>query len=143
MSEISSIQRVEFQDRVRTALNDVNLQRAMAKAKSGFVDKRLEAKSALPEFDQIRDAARDIKDHVLSNLDTYLELYEEKVIENGGHVHWARDAEEACSIIAEICKASGARTVTKGKSMVSEEMYLNPALEAVGMEVVETDLGVE
>ena len=94
MSEISSIQRVEFQDRVRTALNDVNLQRAMAKAKSGFVDKRLEAKSALPEFDQIRDAARDIKDHVLSNLDTYLELYEEKVIENGGHVHWARDAEE-------------------------------------------------
>ena len=141
MSEISSIQRVEFQDRVRTALNDVNLQRAMAKAKSGFVDKRLEAKNALPEFDQIRDAARDIKDHVLSNLDTYLELYEEKVIENGGYVHWARDAEEACSIIAEICKASGARTVTKGKSMVSEEMYLNPALEAVGMEVVETDLG--
>ena len=141
MSEISSIQRVEFQDRVRTALNDVHLQRAMAKAKSGFVDKRLEAKNALPEFDQIRDAARDIKDHVLSNLDTYLELYEEKVIENGGHVHWARDAEEACSIIAEICKASGARTVTKGKSMVSEEMYLNPALEAVGMEVVETDLG--
>ncbi|MEK9942205.1 MAG: LUD domain-containing protein, partial [Gammaproteobacteria bacterium] len=124
-----SSQRVEFKARVRNALGDVNLQRAMAKARGGFVDKRREARDALPEFDAIRDAARDIKDHVLANLDSYLELYEQKVRENGGHVHWARDADEACQIIADICKQAGARTVTKGKSMVSEEMYLNPVLE--------------
>ena len=136
-----SSQRVEFKARVRNALSDVNLQRAMAKARGGFVDKRREARDALPEFDAIRDAARDIKDHVLANLDSYLELYEQKVRENGGHVHWARDADEACQIIADICKQAGARTVTKGKSMVSEEMYLNPVLEASGIKVVETDLG--
>ena len=113
----------------------------MAKARGGFVDHRQDAIDALPEFEAIRDAARDIKNHVLANLDGYLELYEQQVIENGGQVHWARDADEACQIVAEICKDAGAKTVTKGKSMVSEEMHLNPVLEAAGMTVVETDLG--
>ena len=97
--------------------------------------------AALPEFDEARDAARDIKDHVLANLDGYLELYEQKVIENGGQVHWARTTEEACEIVADICREANAQIVTKGKSMVSEEMHLNAALEAVGLKVVETDLG--
>ena len=141
MSASASSQRVEFQERARQALSDVSLQRAMAKARGGFVDHRRDAIDALPEFDAIRDAARDIKDHVLANLDGYLELYEQKVIENGGQVHWARDADEACRIVAKICKDAEAKTVTKGKSMVSEEIHLNPVLEAAGMTVVETDLG--
>jgi len=141
MSASASSQRVEFQERARQALSDVSLQRAMAKARGGFVDHRRDAVDALPEFDAIRDAARDIKDHVLANLDGYLELYEQKVIENGGQVHWARDADEACRIVAKICKDAEAKTVTKGKSMVSEEIHLNPVLEAAGMTVVETDLG--
>ena len=141
MSASTSSQRVEFQERARQALSDVSLQRAMAKARGGFVDHRQDAVDALPEFDAIRDAARDIKDHVLANLDGYLELYEQKVIENGGQVHWARDADEACRIVAKICKDAEAKTVTKGKSMVSEEIHLNPVLEAAGMTVVETDLG--
>lgn len=141
MNASASSQRVEFQERARQALSDVSLQRAMAKARGGFVDHRRDAVDALPEFDAIRDAARDIKDHVLANLDGYLELYEQKVIENGGQVHWARDADEACRIVAKICKDAEAKTVTKGKSMVSEEIHLNPVLEAAGMTVVETDLG--
>jgi len=141
MSASAASQQVIFRERTRQALDDVSLQRALAKARGGFVDHRRDAVDALPEFDAIRDAARDIKDHVLSNLDGYLELYEQKVIENGGQVHWARDAAEACRIVARICKDAGARTVTKGKSMVSEEMHLNPVLEAAGMTVVETDLG--
>jgi|TARA_B110000438_G_scaffold232950_1_gene228840 L-lactate dehydrogenase complex protein LldF len=141
MSASTSSQRVEFQERARQALSDVSLQRAMAKARGGFVDHRRDAVDALPEFDAIRDAARDIKDHVLANLDGYLELYEQKVIENGGQVHWARDADEACRIVAKICKDAEVKTVTKGKSMVSEEIHLNPVLEAAGMTVVETDLG--
>ena len=141
MTASTSSPRVEFQERARQALSDVSLQRAMAKARGGFVDHRRDAVDALPEFDAIRDAARDIKDHVLANLDGYLELYEQKVIENGGQVHWARDADEACRIVAKICKDAEAKTVTKGKSMVSEEIHLNPVLEAAGMTVVETDLG--
>ncbi len=141
MSVSTASHRVEFQDRAKQALRDASLQRALAKARGGFVDHRQEAIDALPEFDAIRDAARDIKNHVLANLDGYLELYEQQVIENGGQVHWARDAEEACQIIAGICKEAQAKTVTKGKSMVSEEMHLNPVLEAAGMTVVETDLG--
>ena len=141
MSASTSSQRVEFQERARQALSYVSLQRAMAKARGGFVDHRRDAVDALPEFDAIRDAARDIKDHVLANLDGYLELYEQKVIENGGQVHWARDADEACRIVAKICKDAEVKTVTKGKSMVSEEIHLNPVLEAAGMTVVETDLG--
>ena len=141
MNASASSQQVEFQERARQALSDVSLQRAMAKARGGFVDHRRDAVDALPEFDAIRDAARDIKDHVLTNLDGYLELYEQKVIENGGQVHWARDADEACRIVAKICKDAEAKTVTKGKSMVSEEIHLNPVLEAAGMTVVETDLG--
>ena len=134
-------QKVAFRERTTRALRDSNLQQAMGKARGGFVDKRLEAMAALPEFDETRDAARDIKDHVLANLDGYLELYEQKVIENGGQVHWARTAEEACQIVADICKEANAQVVTKGKSMVSEEMHLNSVLEAAGLKVVETDLG--
>ena len=130
-----------FRERTTRALRDSNLQQAMGKARGGFIDKRLEAMAALPEFDETRDAARDIKDHVLANLDGYLELYEQKVIENGGQVHWARTAEEACEIVADICREANAQVVTKGKSMVSEEMHLNSVLEAAGLKVVETDLG--
>ena len=127
MSVSTASRRVKFQDRAKLALEDASLQRALAKARGGFVDHRQEAIDGLPEFDAIRDAARDIKNHVLANLDGYLELYEQQVIENGGQVHWARDTEEACQIIARICKEAQAKTVTKGKSMVSEEMHLNPA----------------
>ena len=141
MSVSTTSHRVEFQDRAKKALQDASLQRALAKARGGFVDHRQDAIDALPEFDAIRYAARDIKNHVLANLDGYLELYEQQVIENGGQVHWARDAEEACQIIAGICKDAEAKTVTKGKSMVSEEMHLNPVLEETGITVVETDLG--
>jgi len=132
---------IPFQDRARRALQDQTLQQAMNKAQGGFVDKRREAMAQLPEFDDIRDAARDIKDHVLSNLDSYLELYEQKVQENGGQVHWARTTEEACQIITAICRDAGAELVAKGKSMVSEEMGLTGALETAGLKVVETDLG--
>jgi L-lactate dehydrogenase complex protein LldF len=74
-------------------------------------------------------------------LDVYLEAYERKVIESGGHVHWARTAEEASRIIVDFAKSRGARSVAKGKSMVSEEIGLNAALERAGIKAVETDLG--
>jgi L-lactate dehydrogenase complex protein LldF len=130
-----------FQQQATAALRNVSLQRALAKAKSGFIDKRRMAIAALPEFDALRTKGKEIKDHALANLDYYLEQFESQVMANGGHVHWARDAQEACAAIVEICRRAGGRRVTKGKSMVGEEIALNAALQAAGLEVLETDLG--
>ncbi len=130
-----------FRQNAHDALADKQLQQALGNVRAGFIDKRAQAAERLPEFEALRDSARDIKNHVLAHLDLYLEHYETKVREAGGHVHFARTAQEACATIVEICKAQGARTVTKGKSMVSEEIGLNAAIEAAGMEAVETDLG--
>ena len=123
------------------ALADQQLQKALGNVRGGFIDKRRKAVEALPEFDRLRDNARDIKDHALDNLDLYLEAYEAKVVEAGGQVHWAETAEEARDIMLDICRAADARTVTKGKSMITEEIELNDFLERNGIRPVETDLG--
>jgi L-lactate dehydrogenase complex protein LldF len=113
----------------------------MPKSQLGMQAKRAHARSMLPEFDALCEQAKDIKNHTLAHLDLYLEAYEQKVEEAGGHIHWAATAEDARSIITKICKDAGAKLITKGKSMVAEEIALNDALEAAGMEVAETDLG--
>ena len=130
-----------FPDNAREALANPVLQRALANLKQGFPVRRAEVVADLPEFDALRDAGRDIKNHTLAHLDAYLEIYEANVVRSGGQVHWARTAEEACETVMTICREAGARTVTKGKSMVAEEIGLNDYLERHGIERVETDLG--
>ncbi len=130
-----------FKDNARQALADPQLQQALGNVRSGFIDKRRVAVEALPEFDALRDSARAIKDHALQHLDLYLETYEAKVQASGGHVHWAETAADAREIILKICRSAGARTVTKGKSMITEEIALNEFLEENGIRPVETDLG--
>ncbi|MFG1180674.1 lactate utilization protein B [Xanthobacter sp. DSM 14520] len=130
-----------FKDNAKHALADVPLQAALSKVGPGFIGKRTAAAEKLPEFDALRDSARDIKNHTLAHLDLYLERFEEKVKAAGGHVHFAVDAAEARDVVTKICRDLGARTVTKGKSMISEEIGLNDHLSAAGIEPVETDLG--
>lgn len=130
-----------FKRNVAKALGDANLQRAMRSTQAGFVAKRATARAALPEFDSLRDAARDLKNHTLAHLDLYLERYEAEVTASGGHVHWAETAEDARRIVLDICRKAGAKTVNKGKTMISEEIALNAHLEANGVRAVETDLG--
>ena len=130
-----------FKDNARAAIADPQLKRALSHVKEGFIGKRAKAAARLPEFEALRDQARDIKDHTLEHLDLYLERYERKVIEAGGQVHWCPSAEDARAAVLEICRAAGARTVTKGKSMIAEEIALNDHLEANGITPVETDLG--
>jgi L-lactate dehydrogenase complex protein LldF len=130
-----------FKENAARALADSQLQRALANVRTGFIDKRAAVAARLPEFEDLRDAARDIKNHTLQHLDLYLEAYEEKVRASGGHVHYARTAEEARNIVLAICRAAGAQTVTKGKSMIAEEIGLNSHLEAHRITPVETDLG--
>ncbi len=129
-----------FKGNVHEALHDARLQRAL-NSTGNFVPRRAAAIERLPEFEALRDSARDIKTHTLAHLDLYLEAYERRVTEAGGKVHYARDASEARDIFLDLCRRRGAKRVTKGKSMISEEMGLNEALEANGIEAVETDLG--
>src|SRR5215813_13542319 len=129
-----------FKENARAAIADPQLQ-GVLRGGLGFIDRRQAAIDRLPEFDALRDAARDIKNHTLAHLDLYLEAYEERVKAAGGHVHFAVTPEEARQTILDICRSVGARTVTKGKSMVSEEIGLNDYLEEHGVTPVETDLG--
>ena len=121
-----------FNRNVDAALADPNLQDSLAKLKVGFSERRRQAAERLPEFEALRDRARDIKNHTLAHLDFYLEEFERKVIALGGHVHWAPTAADARRIIAELCKSVNARTIAKSKSMVSEEIGLNEHLEKLG-----------
>jgi L-lactate dehydrogenase complex protein LldF len=130
-----------FKQNARAALADRDLQGALKFVEVNFIARRQEVADRLPEFEPLRDSARDIKDHTLAYLDLYLEAYERRVIEQGGHVHYAVTGEDARNIILDICRRLGARAVTKGKSMVAEEIGLNDFLDANGIAAVETDLG--
>src|SRR6266849_2114624 len=130
-----------FPANVRVGLADPVLQRALGLARTGFPLRRQQAIARLPEFEALREEGRAIKDHTLAHLDFYLELYEKNVTAAGGQVHWARTAAEAREAVLGICRAAGARIVTKGKSMVAEEIALNDHLEANGITPIETDLG--
>lgn len=130
-----------FKQNAHQALGDAQLQKALGNIERGFIAKRRKVADKLPEFEALRDSARDIKNHTLAHLDLYLEAYEKRVTEAGGHVHFAPTAADARNIVADICKRVGARTIAKGKSMISEEIDLNAHLEAIGVTPVETDLG--
>ena len=131
----------DFKANVGKALKDDKLQESLIRMKAGFKDRRQAAVDQMPEFEALRDQARDIKNHVLENLDFYLEAYEEKVTETGGTVHWAQDAKAAREIVLQICRQANAKTVTKSKSMIAEEIALNDFLESHDIEPIETDLG--
>src|SRR6266581_4891934 len=130
-----------FPANVRVGLADPVLQRALGMARTGFPLRRQRAIDRLPEFEALREEGRAIKDHTLGHLDFYLELYEKNVAASGGQVHWARNAAEARAAVLEICRSVDAKIVTKGKSMVAEEIALNDHLERHGITPVETDLG--
>lgn len=131
----------DFKANASRAIADKQLTGNLKGVRQNFIDKRYKAVKALPEFEALRENAKEIKNHTLAHLDLYLEKYAAKVEEAGGHVHFAADAAEARRIALEICRKVGAKTVTKGKSMITEEVGLNSFLEANGITPVETDLG--
>jgi len=131
----------QFTSNAHEALLDKTLQTALLRIQPGFVDRRRTALDGLTNAGELRERGRAIKERVLASLDEYLLEFEANVKAHGGHVHWARTAQEANDIIVGLCKDVNAKSVIKGKSMVGEETGLNDALEAEGMETVETDLG--
>jgi L-lactate dehydrogenase complex protein LldF len=130
-----------FQANAQAGLREPNLQSALKQLELGFVAGRQRCYAALPEFEALRDKAKEVLDHTIDNLDTYLLEYERKVVESGGQVHWAETPAEAQEIVTRICRDNGASSVIRGKSMIGEEIAVTDALEAAGIEVTETDLG--
>ena len=129
-----------FPDAARKAVADSQLRRNLTHATTAIRVKRAGVVAELDDWEQLRQAAKAIKDHTLANLGTYLLRLEESVTKAGGHVHWARDAAEANAIVAGLVRAAGSRGVVKVKSMATQETGLNEALEAEGISALETDL---
>ena len=103
--------------------------------------KRDKQSHTLPEWEDLRDTAMAVKLYSNSHLAELLTEFEKNATANGAIVHWAKDADEYCSIVYDILKSHGVKHFVKSKSMLSEECELNPYLEARGIETVETDLG--
>ena len=136
-----AVQPLTFYDRADRALNDEQLKTALDRATGRFTLQRVTALTSLLNSDEVRDRARAARARALSRLDHYLEQLEANVAAAGGQVHWALDGADARRIIAELCREKNVQRIVKGKSMASEEVHLNHALEEAGFTVVETDLG--
>jgi iron-sulfur cluster protein len=122
------------------ALRDSQLRRNLTKATTGIRAKREDVVSELPDWQELREAGRAIKDASLVALDEHLLALEAAVVSAGGVVHWANDGDEGCSIVADIARSHGVSEVVKVKSIATDEIKLNEALAAAGVRAVETDL---
>ena len=130
-----------FYTRAQHAIADPHLQTALDRATGRMMVARRQAIALIPDGEAARDHAQRIRAHTIANLDTYLDQFVAAATANGVHVHVAEDAAAATRTVVDIARQHAVRRVVKGKSMVSEEVELNAALEQAGMRVVETDLG--
>ncbi len=141
MTDYARHEHHEFSAAAVQALADQPLQAALGRLTGTLGEGNRRGFASLPDSDRLRDHAKQIKEHTLAHLDGYLEQLEASVRRSGGHVHWARTAEEARRAVVDIAREAGCRRAVKSKSMTSEEIHLNPTLEAAGVEVTETDFG--
>lgn len=131
----------KLRDRTATAVTDERLHVALEKATDQFGSRKALAFAAFQDPEAVRQTARALKARILARLPEVLQRLADNIEANGGVVHWAQTADEANQVIAEIASRAGVRSVVKSKSMATEEIGLNEALEAQGCTVTETDLG--
>lgn len=129
-----------FPSAAREALTDSQLRRNLDHATSTIRTKRAGVVAEVDNWEQLRDDGSRIKHEVMARLPHLLTELERNVSDAGGTVHWARDAQEASAIVARLVTATGSRDVVKVKSMATQEIGLNEALEALGINAHETDL---
>src|ERR1700704_1528861 len=141
MNDYARHEHHDFLHAAGQALADPPLQAALVRRTDTLMAGNRRGYAALADSSALRDHAKRIKEHTLAHLDRYLEQLEASVQKLGGHVHWAADAAGARRIVAGVAKAANCKHAVKSKSMTSEEVHLNPALEAAGIEVVESDFG--
>jgi L-lactate dehydrogenase complex protein LldF len=128
-------------ERAELALENAFLRRAVRFTTDRLRDAKARSTAELGDWERWREAGRAIRAHVIENLDVYLAQFARNVAERGGHVHFAADASEANALVAGLARTRGAKLAVKSKSMVTEELHLNAALETAGVEALETDLG--
>ncbi|MGA2757347.1 MAG: LUD domain-containing protein, partial [Solirubrobacteraceae bacterium] len=128
-----------FPPAAREALADTQLRANLAAATHTIRDKRNRVVAELPDWEALREAGRAIKADVLAHLDSYLLQFEQAVTAAGGHVHWAPDAAAANQVVLDVARAHQIDEVVKVKSLTTDEIGLNAALEAGGVHAVETD----
>jgi L-lactate dehydrogenase complex protein LldF len=131
---------VPFPVAARQAVNDPQLRRNLSKATSTIRAKRAKVVAELTDWEALRAAGQAIKTATMSHLADHLEQLEAAVRDNGGAVHWARDAAEANAIVTRLVREAGAREVVKVKSLATDEIGLNEALAQAGIAAYETDL---
>ena len=131
----------QFKSRVANNLNDAFMRGAVSAAQTRFQTRRQAQVDELGNWEDWRAHGEEIRKHVLENLDAYLYELSENVVKRGGHVFFAKTGEEASEYVKKIALQKQAKKIVKAKSMVTEEIHLNAALEETGCEVVETDLG--
>lgn len=115
--------------------------RGVQTATRRFLDNRAKLVEEIGNWEELRQAAHAIRLHTLEHLDHYLEMLERNVVAAGGNVHWARDGAEANALMISIARERGVKAAVKSKSMASEEIHLNDAMQSAGIRVLETDLG--
>jgi L-lactate dehydrogenase complex protein LldF len=130
-----------FVTATREAVANAGLSRLLDQATDRLNERRAASVAAVPDWQGLRARARRIKEEALADLDRLLAEFERQVTARGGRVHHAATAADACRIVRDIARASGATTAVKGKSMVSEEVHLNAALAEAGVRAIESDLG--
>lgn len=130
-----------FDRNAKAALNDAQLRGALRNLANTFGERRKTAITTVENWEDLREKARAIKEETLLHLDVYLEKFTENAEKAGAKIHWARDAKEANSIVLNLLREKNASKVVKSKSMATEEIHLNHALEQAGINPVETDLG--
>lgn len=130
----------KFKDNVTKALKQPNLRIALDRTTGLLTSRRQEVLGQYPEYGEARATAERIKDHTLDNLDHYLEMFEKNAVAAGAKVYWAGTPREATDTIIDICKQHDAKSVTRVKSMLGEEIGIGEALAKAGIERVETDL---
>jgi L-lactate dehydrogenase complex protein LldF len=124
----------------KAAIGDTQLRKNVRHAVEIIQSKRAAVVREMPDWQELRETGQQIRRHTMAHLDYYLQQFEHNCTRAGGVVHWARDAREARQIIVDLVKASGSEEVIKIKSMTTEEIQLNPALQAAGIRAFETDL---
>ncbi|MEZ4767233.1 MAG: LUD domain-containing protein [Caldilineales bacterium] len=132
---------IEFRQAAAASIADPLRQSALEGATHKFAAGRLAMLDELPDADALRDHFKAIRSATLARLAHYLETFERNATAAGAQVHWAADGDAACRIVAEIARRHGITMAVKSKSMATEEIHLNAALQAAGVEPVETDLG--
>jgi L-lactate dehydrogenase complex protein LldF len=131
----------DFPGATAAALTNPGLQAALVRLTDTLMAGNRRGYAALADSSELRDHAKRLKEHTLAHLDEYLQQLEASVERLGGKVHWAETAADAQRLIVDIARSASCKHAVKSKSMTSEEVHLNPALEAAGIEVVETDFG--